>query len=431
MDGSAEQASPRTALLIVSVSVAAIISFQAVRLCLADYRLRTNRIERMERGAALEPGNASAWDRLGRVRITDFENPDPAGSVRDFQKAVALDPLSADYWMDLAGAYETTGNIPLARESFDRARAVYPASAQVAWIYGNFLLRQNDSDEGLAQINRAVRGDPSLLPLAISRTWHSGQDVNLLLDRVLPADADAYFKAIDFMASASQAAPALVIWKRILTLGKPVPLPRTFPLFELLIHTDHAEDASRVWREALGAAGLPHEEPANHSLIWNGDFARDFLDGGMDWRWNTAFGASIDFDAPPPSGGRSVRLDFGGGSNMNLTYPLQYVPVEPARRYHFHAALRTEGITTESGILFAISDPNHPNAVNVLTENLTGSHVWVAADADFSTGPDTHFLLVQLRRVPSRMFDNRLSGTAWIGNVSLTPPDAEAPPPAR
>jgi hypothetical protein len=166
-------------------------------------------------------------------------------------------------------------------------------------------------------------------------------------------------------------------------------------------------------------------------LIWNGDFARDFLDGGLDWRWNTAFGASIDFDAPPPGGGRSVRLEFGGGSNMNLTYPLQYVPVEPARRYHFHAALRTEGITTESGILFAISDPNHPNAVNVLTENLTGSHVWVAADADFSTGPGTHFLLVQLRRVPSRMFDNRLSGTAWIGNVSLTPPNAEAPPPAR
>ncbi|MFY9731612.1 MAG: tetratricopeptide repeat protein [Candidatus Acidiferrales bacterium] len=96
----------------------------------------------MERGAALEPENASAWDRLGRARETDFVDPDAAGAVTDFEKAVARVPLSATYWMDLGGAYESIGNIPLAREAFSRARAAYPASALVAWSYGNFLLRQ-------------------------------------------------------------------------------------------------------------------------------------------------------------------------------------------------------------------------------------------------------------------------------------------------
>ena len=75
-----------------------------------------------------------------------------------------------------------------------------------------------------------------------------------------------------------------------------------------------------MWREALAAAGLPHNEPANQSLIWNGDFARDFLNGGLDWRWSSPFGASIGFDAPPPSsGGRSLRLDFSGGANLDLS----------------------------------------------------------------------------------------------------------------
>ncbi|MGH9744577.1 MAG: tetratricopeptide repeat protein [Candidatus Acidiferrales bacterium] len=431
METPAASTNPRWALLLVCFAAATIVSYQALRIWLADYRVHTDRVEQMERGAELEPGNATAWDRLGRVRQADFENPDPARAVADFQKAVQRDPRSADYWMDLAGAYEATGNIPLAREAFGRARAAYPASAQVAWIYGNFLLRQGQFDDGFAQINQAARADPSLLPLAISRTWHSNQDVNLLLDRVLPADENAYFQAIDFMASRREPAPALAIWQRILSLGKPIALPRSFPLLELLIQSGQAVDASRVWREALRAAGQPHDEPANHSLIWNGDFARDFADGGLDWRWNSPFGAAIDFDAPPASGGRSVRLDFGGAANVDLDQPLEFVPVEPARSYHFHAEIRTEGITTESGLLFVITDPNHHGALNIRTENLTGTHPWSPIDADFTTGPETHFVVVQLRRFPSRLFENKLSGAAWIGAVSLIPSSTEEQQPSQ
>src|SRR5580704_10356383 len=428
MNIPSEHLKRRRSLLLVCFVVAAILIFQAIRIWVADYRVHKNQIDQIERGISLEPENASAWDRLGRARETDLENPDGAGAVTDFQKAVARVPLSAAYWMDLARAYESTGNIPLAREAFNRARASYPASAVVAWSYGNFLLRQGDDASGFAQINHAVQADPSLALPAVSQAWHKTQDANVLLNQVLPATQDAYFQAIDFMAANGQPAGALVIWERLLTLGKPVELRRSFPLLEFLIQSDRAEDASRVWREALAAAGLPHNEPANQSLISNGDFARDFLNGGLDWRWSFPSGTSIGFDAPPPSsGGRSLQLDFSGGGNLDLTEPREFVPVEPSRSYHFHATLKTEGITTESGIFFSIGDPNHGAAV-VSTENLTGSHPWTPVDVDFATAPVTHFLLVQLRRSPSRLFENKLSGTAWIGDVSLTPNSAKPLP---
>ena len=431
MESATDGRHPHRAVLLVSIAAAAIISYQAGKIWLADDRVRTDRIDQMERGVAIEPGNGAAWDGLGRVRQTDFENPDPIRAVEDFKKAVQRDPLSAEYWMDLAGAYEATGNIPLARDAFDHARAAYPSSAQVAWIYGNFLLRQNAYEEGFAQINRAARTDPNLVPLAISRSWHSDQNVNLLLDKVLPANSNAYFQAIDFMAATNQADPALVIWQRLLSLGKPIALPGSFPLLELLIRTDHAEDASRVWREALSAAGLPHEEPANGSLMWNGNFSREFANGGLDWRWNAPFGAAIEFDAPLAAEGRSLRLDFAGAANLELSQPLQFVPVAPGRSYHFHAMVRTEGITTESGIFFNITDPNHAGAVNVLTKSFTGSHPWTASDADFATGVDTHFLLVQLRRYQSHLFENRLGGTAWVSGVSLIPATSVEQQPAK
>ena len=185
-------------------------------------------LDQMERGAALEPENAAAWDRLGRARETNLENLDPAGAVADFQKAVAHVPLSATYWMDLANGYEAIGNVPLAREAFTRARAAYPASAVVAWGYGNFLLRQNDYDAGFAQIKQALQADSKLVTLAVSRVWHLNQDAGLLLNQVLPANQDAYFQAIDFMQENRQPAAALAIWQRLLSLGKPFELRRSF-----------------------------------------------------------------------------------------------------------------------------------------------------------------------------------------------------------
>jgi tetratricopeptide (TPR) repeat protein len=224
MKSQSEYLTPRRSVLLLCLVAAAILIFQAIRIWVADYRVHTDRIDQMELGVALEPQNASAWDRLGRARATNFVNPDPAGAVADFQKAVARVPLSATYWMDLANAYESIGNIPLAREAFDRARAAYPASALVAWSYGNFLLRQGDDASGFAQINHAVQADPSLAMSAVSQAWHKTQDANVLLNQVLPATQDAYFQAMDFMAAGDQPAGALVIWERLLTLGKPVGL---------------------------------------------------------------------------------------------------------------------------------------------------------------------------------------------------------------
>ena len=88
--------------------------------------------------------------------------------------------------------------------------------------------------------------------------------------------------------------------------------------------------------------------------------------------------------------------------------------------------METEGITTESGIAFSISDPNHYPAVDVGTENFIGSHRWTSVDADLDTSPQTHFLLVRMYRDASRLFDNKLSGTVWVADVSLIPAEAEA-----
>lgn len=429
MELSLASGARRNFLLAASALVAFLLVYQAIELWLANRWINSGDLKLVERGAQLVSSDGSGWDNLGHLRQWSLSDSDLPGAIEDYRRALRENPLSAHYWMDLASAYEASGDDAGARDAFQHAEAVYPDSAEVAFYFGNFLLRQQRYDSAFSELRRAVQKNSALLPLAISRAWQATNDADQITDQLLPPTVDSYFQAIDYFAAIHQCDAALAVWNRLAALKNAVPLPRTFPLFDELISENRSADARRLWLEVV-----PHTDASNgsadeKSLVWNGDFGQDFTGGGLGWRWEKLSGVYSSFEAAPPQGGaRSLRLDFNGGSNVNLTGPYQYVAVTPGKDYHFHALMRTDAITTESGLRFSISDPNHAGTVSVSTDNLTGTHDWTPVDADFKGGPETNFVVIRLVRPPSLLFDNKLSGTVWIADVSLTELDTAAEP---
>ena len=149
------------------------------------------------------------------------------------------------------------------------------------------------------ELQRAVRADPKLLPVVISRVWRSSEDVGELLNNALPANTESYLAALDFFASTHQPEPALAVWQRLVALGKPFPLKSDFVFFEELIRSDRSDEARVAWEQALAAAGLPHDEPSGQNLIWDGSFAQDFSQGGLGWRWTPLLDADMSVDPQP------------------------------------------------------------------------------------------------------------------------------------
>jgi len=410
----------RWLFLVASLLLAGTIIFAAGKLWLAEHLSESPEPKDWLRAVQLEPGNADYWYQVGRFRHWDFQQANLRQAISYYQRASEINPQSATYWLDLAAAYEMVGEIPQAREAFARARATYPISAEVAWNYGNFLLRQKEFPEAFVEIRRAVTVDPHLTYPAVLITWRASGDAKRILDEVLPHQSSSYFEALNCFLSKRELNPALAVWDRLVAMKEPLEMQQALPLLEELIQQDRTEEAKQVWRQALGISGWQEDESAEASLIWNGGFERALINGGFDWRELPIAGATFDLDTTTyHSGSRSLRINFDGTANLDFRHLVQYVPAEPGRRYLFTAFLRTEGISTDSGIRFSILAPRQPTSLNLLTPGLVGSNPWSPQAIEFTTGLETHWLVISLRRIPSGKIDNKLQGTAWVDDVSL------------
>lgn len=413
--------SQRVVLLSLALVITALFSYEGMKLALASHRVFSGDLRKIQSAVSLEPGNAEYWDLQGRYLEFQLDQPEIDEAVKSFSAATKLSPRTARYWTDLGFAYENSGQIEKARACFAEALAAYPASAEIQWEYGNFLLRQGNIENALQQIRGAVAADAGLTYISITRVWRATEDPARIIS-VLPRTAQAYIQAVNFFSQNQSITPGMDVWNQLIALKQPFEISETFHFFDELIREGRSEDAKRAWLQALEACDLPHTSTGDGSVIWNGGFEQDILNGGLDWRIQPVPGMGIDYDSTIRHGGaRSLRLDFEGGVNLDLWQPIEIIPVVSDRLYHFHGYMRTEGITTESGIRVFILDPQRQNAVLLATDNMVGSHDWTELNGDIQTPPDTNFLQLTVRRLPSRLFENKLGGSAWIDDFSLIP----------
>jgi hypothetical protein len=406
--------------MAVAVAAAVWLCYAGLKHGIAGHYASSSDGKDWERALRIEPADPENSYRLGRYYQLDFEHADLPLAISDYRRAVQLNPRSAFYKLDLASALEMSGDIAGADQYFREAQADYPISAEVSWKYGNFLLRHDHLPEAYAEIHRAVTVDPKLIPLAMSRAWHSDPDVQVLINQVLPDTAEGDWGALAYLTDEHDPAAALAVWNHLIARKPGIDWKETFPFIDLLVAQQQYDEAGAVWHQATGLAGIPASDGG--SLVSNGGFERDLLNGGFAWRLENFPGIDFDFDTEiKHSGSRSARIVFDGSQNFGYQHLYQAVLVNPGTHYRFRGYLRTDQISTESGMRFEILDPKDTKSLDVLTANETGTQPWTLAETDFTAGPQTHLIYIRLARLPSQRLDNRLSGTVWVDDVELVP----------
>jgi tetratricopeptide (TPR) repeat protein len=119
--------------------------------------------EAAQRAADRAPADASAWERLGRLRLRGSNRP---GAIEAFERARLLGP-SLEGLLDLALAYHLAGDIGAAVSAAEAATRI-DAESMAAWSrYAHALARTERIAEGIEACRRALAlaDDPEVADL--------------------------------------------------------------------------------------------------------------------------------------------------------------------------------------------------------------------------------------------------------------------------
>jgi len=397
-------------------------AYGAARRGLAAAYFRNPTPERIEKAVRLDPGRPQYHAALARVR-----QHSPDGNlddvIRHYETAARLSPRQANYWADLADAYELAGRLDDAERAYERARQAAPNSPQLNWQRGNFLLRRGQVAEALEAFRPALLARPELRRQAFDLAWRASDDPALILARLIPPRVEIGFEYLNYLVSKKQIAAAQDAWRELFSWKQPFDPRAAFPYLDALREHDRPGEMQAAWQELGARAPLALPRPgAPAEAVTNGGFEADLLNGGLDWRVAAVEGAVVAVDNLVFfDGARSLRLEFDGRHNLDYRHLLQYVPVEPRTTYRFSYFIRTEKLSADSGPRFVLEDAYDPGRLRVSTRNVLGSARWSLEQVELTTGPETRLLVVRLARPTSDKLDNRLAGRVWIDQVSLTP----------
>jgi Tetratricopeptide repeat len=417
----------RGSLAIGSLIVALWVSFFGVRSGIAGLAAEGKSISDLQWAVRLEPRNPEYWYRLGHYQQFNLEQPDLVASVESYQKAVTLNPGYTEAWLDLGTAYESDGNTAAAQDAFLRAKKTYPASAEVAWRFGNFLLRQGRLPEAFAELRLAMQADPRRAGAVFSRVYRADPDIDAILNDLLPPLPAVYVDAIAEAVDSQQLAVAETMWMRLMRLNPQLQLWQ-FEKFvgALQAHGDY-DAARQVWDQGTSTMNLPPLIQPRDSVLWDPSFESGLSNISFAWFFRSLVeGVHTEIDTNEKlSGKQSLRLTFDGKQNPGADIACASGVVTPGTKYLFSGWVKTKNITGDQGVRFHLRSPGNSQIPLAATREIHGTTRWTSIEQDWTAGPGVRDVEVCISREPSTNPDIHISGDAWVDDVTLVPKAVE------
>jgi hypothetical protein len=376
-------------------------------------------LENLTEAIHLEPDRAEYRNQLGFYYMNPAEHYDPAKARANFLRATELNPAAAEYWLNLANAYQDQGLAKEAEKCVRIALQHDPRNPQLAWLSGNMKVVAGDIPGGLEDWRDSILGDPTNTHFAFDRAWRLTPDTQTLLDHLVPPGDKTDFQFLDFLATNDRGDPNLV-WKRILSRNQPFDpaLAASYmewllkPRSSLALWRQNVQKGREVWSEILHA-------PKTDDLIYDGGFEEALLNMGFGWREQHSDGVSLVMDYNKyQEGRRSLRIDFDKMDNLKLIPIYQVVPVEPLHRYLLTAQIRAEGITGGSPPRLAVM-PSASAEAYALGQETFQTKGFIEDRVEFVAPAGSPLATLAVMRAPSHKLSPKIGGSFWVDNVVL------------
>jgi tetratricopeptide (TPR) repeat protein len=409
----------RLVMIFAGVLAFVYVGFAAKQLVASWLGGRADRSS-LERAAWLDPYDADYRNHLGRYY--DLVARDPGAAVGQYRAAVQLNPHSARYWFDLAGAYQVLGDTANQTSALEHAIQADAMTPDVAWEAANLYLVQGENEKALREFRVVIANDLSLTDAAIQFCWRIDPDVDGLLRDVLPARSEAYVGFLDLLENKQETAGTFKAWDALLRTRQPFEARVAYDYIRYLILHKEVDQAVQVWQQIAPRFGLSSYLPSPANLVVNGGFSLNILNNGFDWHYEKQSGVNLTLDPSDFHAGRRSLLITFDGPGISEAGIYQFVAVQPGTKYDFTAYYKNGEMEGAGGAHFTIQDM-YTQEIYYESDELKDAGFWKSADGEFTTGPDCKLVVLHIRRLPA---GSPIRGKLWVDDFHITKKPSDA-----
>ncbi len=374
-------------------------------------------IENLLKAASKVPSNPDPLFRLSLFYQWDIRNIDLKKSVQYLLEAIEKNPLEQEYWLNLARIYRRMGEPQASEKALENALLVFPTAYQGRWVSGNLFLQEGTLEKAIPHFSYILEHYPNQSSLVYEVLGKAINDSDYLLEHIVPKSALSFKQYLAYLYERGDQESAQKAWERKRSYGYQPDRKETLQHIEFLIARKEIREAFQVWKARLQEEELP--SPSGSNLLTNGGFEQEkILGGGFDWKINKVPGVEVSFDSSTAwEGKRSLKMVFNGKENVDFYHVYQYVPLRPDTEYVLTAYMKTQAITTKSGLKVEILGVG--SAFYKASDPLFGDNEWRELTIALRTPAPSQGGLVRIRREKTEKFDRYISGTVWIDHISL------------
>jgi hypothetical protein len=427
--------SKHIAFIVVVLALVLPAIYRCYRIFRADrIAITQNSYEGYSRAIGYDPSNAVLWWRRGRTSHYSIQDSNIPQAVRDYTKALSLNPRIGQAWLDLADCYERLGQYREAEQALDQAFLVRTYSPAAHWQAANYFLRRGNLPKMYEHFRLAGQYNPERFLAALNLSWKVETDHARMVQELMPSSMKAQIQLLDFLAHKNQTDLARPVWKRIMEPGNPrgneFTVSDSFSYLDSLLAMALVPEALQVWGESLqktktglsdsryAAAFQVTDKPVN--LVWNGSFEYGILRGGFDWRYPESPDLDLQIGRNNcPEGVKCVELNFAKGGTPPSECLSQVVPIPAPGLYTLELFVRID--RPASARSFYIMVTGYPDssgtALRLPIPSSAGS--WQKMTVPVIVKPNTGAVLLSVHTEALSEAGSRSSGTLRLDGVAI------------
>ncbi len=370
-----------------------------------------------EFSVTLAPSDPQTHYALAVVNEKTFLPEDLEKSVSEYQRALALSPHDYRLWLSLATALERIGDSNGADVVFKRSLELAPNYAQVAWAYGNYMLRQGNTDAAFVEIRKAAESNNTYLQPAVSAAWQFLRGDLTEVRKVFGASPEFNSMLASFLASEKRFDESMEIWTALDEKDKKTRFKETGKqIFQDMVAGKRYRNAIEVFN---GIASEPEQKYAKETIS-NGGFEKDVSPEQadvFDWQLGPGLQPQILFDEGQKfEGNRSLVVVFNSSDGRDFRTVSQTVVIQPGKNYELSFAYKSD-LKTASTLRWEVID----SSGNILSETEAAEQRsnWNKTAISFTSPEMEDSVTIRLARVKCAPGICPITGRIWFDDFRL------------